>query len=137
MMSDNMQIFGIIVIGAIVIYLYSQREKKKIEPPKPVGRPEWSNWGVGWRCPSCNRWTSTQRKVLGEVVCKDCGGLAEDYVRIKYRKRLQNYSDGSWKSIDRIVANLKKSEQKSMEKIQRVVLCDYCGRDPCGCGATK
>ncbi len=119
----------LVVVAAIFGLWLSQRKNDDLDLAKRLTQPatKISDWHTGWRCPSCNKWTGYQQFHLGAVVCMTCGSAASDYERVKYRAILKLDERGYYKfdrEIDMSAVVMQSGE------------CDYCGKKPCGCGAT-
>ena len=120
----------ILVIAAAAFGLWlSNRKNDELDLAKRLTQPatKISDWRAGWRCPDCHNWTGHHRQYLGAIVCEDCGAPAFEYERVKYRAILKLDHNGYYKydrEIDMMPMTMKSGK------------CDYCGRKPCGCGAT-
>jgi hypothetical protein len=117
-------------IGGVMLFLWldtKATEKRALE--KRLARPETriSEWKSGYRCPTCHHWTGGWAKNLGAVVCERCGSPASEYEVVKYRVIHRLDEEGFYRfdrAIDMVPVKVTYDE------------CDYCGRKPCGCGAT-
>lgn len=120
-------VFSFLVYAAIESY--RQHRDRQAELTKKLDGPatKISDWRTGWRCPTCRKWTGYSLETLGSVVCKVCGSSASDYERVKYRALLRLDESGYYQ-FDRAI--------DMSGVVMRSGECDYCGKKPCGCGAT-